>query len=163
MKYNFKSEQEANNFLDQIADPDKIRTFAKQKLGIELPAMQQIVDDHTVYQLDNRTYTKVELTMFNELLKYTHDRDYAQFLLKIDEPEVLQQIDLQALIDAFPKDMMETYQPYVCEKLHCLVDKNVDQKSKTFSELINALKKDSEIKNPVYITWNVQDQVIEVE
>lgn len=39
MKYNFKSRQEAEKFLDQIADPDKIRKFAKQKLGINLPKM----------------------------------------------------------------------------------------------------------------------------
>lgn len=61
MKYNFKSEQEVNEFLDQIADPDKIRTFAKQKLGIELPAIQRVVDEHTVYQIDSIQYTKEEL------------------------------------------------------------------------------------------------------
>ena len=61
MKYNFKSKQEANEFLDQIADPDKIRLFAKQKLGIELPKMQEELDSHIVYTVNGKQYSKEEI------------------------------------------------------------------------------------------------------
>lgn len=56
MKYNFKSKQEANEFLDQIADPDKIRLFAKQRLGVELPKMQEELDS-----VNGKQYSKKEM------------------------------------------------------------------------------------------------------
>lgn len=67
MKYNFKSEQEANEFLDQIANPDKIRLFAKQKLGIELPSMKMELDNHTIYTINGKRYSKQEMLVKHNL------------------------------------------------------------------------------------------------
>lgn len=37
MIYNFKSEKEAEEFIDEIADPYKLVAWVKEYLGIELP------------------------------------------------------------------------------------------------------------------------------
>lgn len=42
MIYNFKSEKEAEEFIDKIADPYKLVAWAKKYLGIELPDPSEV-------------------------------------------------------------------------------------------------------------------------